>query len=239
MPRPPKHWSSKYRIRMRRRGPPSEHFYDIVLLNRRRRRQARPVVVFGSFYPFFRSYEEFLARQWRVVLDVDRVKKYLAVGVEPTDTVAKLLSFAGITPQRPVPDRRRRMPAFKSDEHLAAEKAADDQESQEMEKLAKQMRQQRQFSVDLGRSGTQLEELLQSAMKLQKENADIGGPDNGSGSGSSEDVLDQNTPLPGSDPSSGPLKPTPPASRLPALNRSPLELVEVFRAMRMDEDDRK
>ncbi len=76
------------KIRLTRMGAHKRPFYRIVVTDSRTRRDGRFLEILGNYDP--------LKEPSAVTLDVERVKKWLENGAQPTDTVRKLLQKAGV-----------------------------------------------------------------------------------------------------------------------------------------------
>ena len=78
------------RIRLKRLGRHKRPFYRIVASQRTKRQEGREVEVLGTYDPLLKDEEK------SVVLKRDRVKYWLGVGAEPSETVASLLRKRGL-----------------------------------------------------------------------------------------------------------------------------------------------
>lgn len=79
------------RIRLSRVGATKQPSYRIVVVDRRSARDSRAIETLGHYNP--------RANPVEFVVDADKVKKWLAQGASPSDTVSRLLQNAGITPK--------------------------------------------------------------------------------------------------------------------------------------------
>ena len=81
------------KIRMSRAGTKHRPFYKIVVADSRKARD-------GSFVERIGSYNPMLGKDHkdRVVMDVERVKHWLSMGAQPSETAANLLKKVGIDP---------------------------------------------------------------------------------------------------------------------------------------------
>jgi small subunit ribosomal protein S16 len=79
------------RIRLTRVGATKQPAYRIVVTDSRNARDGRAIETIGHYNPR-RDPVEF-------VVDVDKVKSWLAKGARPSDTVARLLEGAGVLPK--------------------------------------------------------------------------------------------------------------------------------------------
>ena len=78
------------KIRLRRMGAKKQPSYRVVVAEARSPRDGRFVESIGHYNP--------LTNPKTVVIDQERTKFWLAKGARPTDTVAKLLKWAGYAP---------------------------------------------------------------------------------------------------------------------------------------------
>jgi small subunit ribosomal protein S16 len=79
------------RIRLTRVGATKQPAYRIVVTDSRNARDSRAIETIGHYNPR-RDPVEF-------VVDVEKVKAWLAKGARPSDTVARLLEAAGVLPK--------------------------------------------------------------------------------------------------------------------------------------------
>lgn len=99
------------RIRLARWGRRHLPFFRIVVADGRSPRDGRHLDVVGTYNAAGHSAAEVAARVKRVELDVGRIKYWLSVGAQPSDTVARLLGYAGILPRPPLSRTARKTPA--------------------------------------------------------------------------------------------------------------------------------
>ncbi|GAB0495143.1 hypothetical protein MMPV_006441 [Pyropia vietnamensis] len=99
------------RIRLARWGRRHLPFFRIVVADGRSPRDGRHLDVVGTYNAAGHSAAEVAARVKRVELDVARIKYWLSVGAQPSDTVARLLGYAGILPRPPLSQAARKTPA--------------------------------------------------------------------------------------------------------------------------------
>ncbi len=119
------------RIRLQRHGRKKRPFYRLVAADARAQRDGRFLERLGHYNP--------LTDPAEVVIDEDRVLKWLKRGAQPSDTAKNLLSRAGIwekfTAERlgkPVPTREEEPPSTEGDAAPPTDEtasAADDSES--------------------------------------------------------------------------------------------------------------
>ncbi|QWR78145.1 30S ribosomal protein S16 [Candidatus Magnetomonas plexicatena] len=76
------------KIRLTRMGAHKRPFYRIVVTDSRTRRDGRFLEIVGNYDP--------LKEPSLVKLDVEKIKKWLGNGAQPTDIVKKLLQRAGV-----------------------------------------------------------------------------------------------------------------------------------------------
>jgi small subunit ribosomal protein S16 len=78
------------RIRLTRVGATKQPTYRVVVTDSRNARDGRSIETIGHYNPRTEPIE--------VSIDADKAKKWLAVGAQPSDTVARLLRAQGILP---------------------------------------------------------------------------------------------------------------------------------------------
>lgn len=76
------------RIRLRRMGSKNRPFYRIVVADARAPRDGEYVDMVGIYDP--------LTEPFTLRVDADKVREWLRKGAQPTDTVARLLTRAGV-----------------------------------------------------------------------------------------------------------------------------------------------
>jgi small subunit ribosomal protein S16 len=81
------------KIRLARGGSKKRPFYRIVVADERAPRDGRFLEKIGTYNPMLAK-----DHAQRVVLDIEAVQKWLAVGAQPTDRVARFLEVAGLIP---------------------------------------------------------------------------------------------------------------------------------------------
>jgi small subunit ribosomal protein S16 len=74
------------KLRLKRAGRKRSPSYRLVIMESLTRRDGRPVEELGYYNPITKQYK----------FDIDRIKKRLNEGVQPTDTVTFLLKKADI-----------------------------------------------------------------------------------------------------------------------------------------------
>jgi small subunit ribosomal protein S16 len=84
------------RIRFRHVGRPHDAFFRLVAIDRRGARDDKPIEILGTFDPHKKKKPE--------ALQVERLKYWLSVGAQPTDTVRQALKNNGLWDQvKPAP----------------------------------------------------------------------------------------------------------------------------------------
>jgi small subunit ribosomal protein S16 len=84
------------KLRLMRMGKKKQPVYRVVAADSRSPRDGRFIEILGSYEP--------RAEPSRVVLDRDRIDRWLAQGAQPTDTVARLIKMAATDqPSEPGP----------------------------------------------------------------------------------------------------------------------------------------
>ncbi|MFZ4572937.1 MAG: 30S ribosomal protein S16 [Phycisphaerales bacterium] len=78
------------RIRMQRLGRKNRPFYRIAAIDQRTRRNGRVIEALGIYDPVHPDVTK------QIVLDEERIKHWLSVGAQPTDTVRDMLARRGI-----------------------------------------------------------------------------------------------------------------------------------------------
>ena len=78
------------RIRLRRLGRKQLPLYRIVFADQQSPRDGRFIEILGTYNPKGKTPDE------KVVLDLEKAKKWIVQGATPTDTVAAILKNAGV-----------------------------------------------------------------------------------------------------------------------------------------------
>lgn len=79
------------RIRLSRVGATKQPAYRVVVMDGRNARDGRAIETLGHYNPRMDPVE--------FVVDAEKIKKWLAQGAQPSDTVSRLLQGAGIVPK--------------------------------------------------------------------------------------------------------------------------------------------
>jgi small subunit ribosomal protein S16 len=82
------------KIRLARGGSKKRPHYSIVAADSRMPRDGRFIEKLGIYNPMLPKDAE-----GRIVMDLDKVKAWLAKGAQPTDRVARFLEAAGVIPK--------------------------------------------------------------------------------------------------------------------------------------------
>ncbi|NLW01772.1 MAG: 30S ribosomal protein S16 [Clostridiaceae bacterium] len=77
------------KIRLKRIGAKKKPYYRIVVADSRSPRDGKFIEQIGTYNP--------LTDPSEVKVDVEKAKKWLSTGAQPTETVKKLLKIAGVT----------------------------------------------------------------------------------------------------------------------------------------------
>jgi small subunit ribosomal protein S16 len=79
------------RIRLTRVGATKQPAYRVVVMDSRGARDSRSIETLGHYNPRTEPVE--------FVVDVEKVKSWLAKGAQPSDTMSRLLQAAGVLPK--------------------------------------------------------------------------------------------------------------------------------------------
>ncbi len=79
------------RIRLTRVGATKQPAYRVVVMDGRSARDSKAIETLGHYNPRMNPVE--------FAVDADKVKKWLAQGAQPSDTVSRLLQNAGVIPK--------------------------------------------------------------------------------------------------------------------------------------------
>jgi small subunit ribosomal protein S16 len=108
------------KIRMSRGGAKKRPFYRIVVADSRYPRDGRFIDKVGTYNPLLAKTAE------RVVLDLDKIKEWLAKGATPSDRVARFLDEKGLLKRKGRSNPEKALPKKKAQERAAAGIAADE-----------------------------------------------------------------------------------------------------------------
>ncbi|KAI8059857.1 30S ribosomal protein S16 [Gongronella butleri] len=86
------------RIRLARHGRRNLPFYHIVVANARTGRNSKPLEQVGTYNPLPNQHG-----QKEIQMNFERVKYWLTVGAQPSETVEKMLVEANLMPASPKP----------------------------------------------------------------------------------------------------------------------------------------
>ena len=118
------------KLRLARGGAKKRPFYRIVVAENTSPRDGKYVEKVGTFNPM-------LAKDHadRLVIDAERTKHWLGVGVQPTDKVQKLLSSVNLVDKVAITSKPiKSKPKKKAQERMAAEAAAREEAKRAKEK---------------------------------------------------------------------------------------------------------
>jgi small subunit ribosomal protein S16 len=106
------------KIRMSRGGAKKRPFYRIVVADSRYPRDGRFIDKVGTYNPLLPKGAE------RVVLDIEKVKEWMAKGATPSDRVARFLDEKGLLKRKARSNPEKALPKKKAQERSAAEVTA-------------------------------------------------------------------------------------------------------------------
>jgi small subunit ribosomal protein S16 len=76
------------KLRLTRSGCKKRPFYRVIAVDSATRRDGRPLEYLGHYNP--------MTNPAQVTLDAEKIKKWLDLGAEPSDTVRSLIKQAGV-----------------------------------------------------------------------------------------------------------------------------------------------
>ncbi|PHH65778.1 hypothetical protein CDD81_1505 [Ophiocordyceps australis] len=90
------------KIRLARLGRKCEPLYNIVVAHARTARDSKPLEVIGTYDPVPKPDVHDTSGKLHkdIKLDTDRVRYWIGVGAQPTDTIWRLLSLLNILPPK-------------------------------------------------------------------------------------------------------------------------------------------
>ena len=91
------------KLRLQRYGRKAAPFYKIVATDARKARDGKPIEYIGTYSPKIDK-----NGQKELRLREDRIKYWLSVGAQPTETVSRLLGYAQILPPPPYTKKTKR-----------------------------------------------------------------------------------------------------------------------------------
>ncbi|MDR2772824.1 MAG: 30S ribosomal protein S16 [Elusimicrobiota bacterium] len=71
------------RLRLQRKGKPKRPYYRVVAIDQRAKRDGEPIEILGQYDP--------MATDSKLNVDMERVKYWLKVGAQASNTVAELI----------------------------------------------------------------------------------------------------------------------------------------------------
>ncbi|MGV3278618.1 30S ribosomal protein S16 [Rickettsiales bacterium LUAb2] len=108
------------KIRLARHGAKHKPYYHIVASNSRSPRDGKFLKTLGKYDPMQPSMEQKI-----INLDKEGIAHWLKVGAQPTDSVNKILAFAGIVDKNVVSEKTKKsLPKTKAQERLKEKEAA-------------------------------------------------------------------------------------------------------------------
>lgn len=118
------------KIRLARWGAKKHPYYHIVAANSTSPRDGKFLKTLGKYDPMQETLEKKI-----INLDKEAVKHWLSVGAQPTDTVRRILAFAGLVEAKPITEKpKKSAPKAKAQERLKeqeeAKKAAEEASKQ-------------------------------------------------------------------------------------------------------------
>ncbi len=108
------------KIRLARAGAKKRPFYRIVAADERSPRDGRYIEKLGTYNPLLpRESAE------RIVMDLERIRHWLANGAQPTDRVLRFLDAAGVMTRTPRENPKKAEPGAKAKERAEARRQAE------------------------------------------------------------------------------------------------------------------
>ncbi|MBF9233034.1 30S ribosomal protein S16 [Microvirga alba] len=107
------------KIRLTRGGAKKRPYYRIVVADARSPRDGRFIEKVGTYDPMKPKDDA-----GRVVLDVEKIKTWLAKGAQPTDRVLRFIDAAGLLKRTPRNNPEKAVPGKKAQERAEAKAAA-------------------------------------------------------------------------------------------------------------------
>lgn len=105
------------KLRLARHGAKKRPYYRIVVADSRSPRDGRFIEIVGRYNPMLAKDDEN-----RVILDVDKIKEWLAKGARPTERVARFLGAAGLWDWKPGNNPEKGKPGAKALERIEEKK---------------------------------------------------------------------------------------------------------------------
>jgi len=78
------------RLRLKRFGRRNHPYYRVCAIDQRAARDGEPIELLGTYDPINKNEDQ------QIQLDADRVKYWIGVGAQPTETVHGLIKRSGI-----------------------------------------------------------------------------------------------------------------------------------------------
>ena len=106
------------KIRLARGGSKKRPFYSIVAADSRMPRDGRFIEKLGTYNPLLpKDHEK------RIVMDVEKIKEWLAKGAQPTDRIQRFLETAEVLPKKARNNPQKAEPGKKAQERAEEKKA--------------------------------------------------------------------------------------------------------------------
>ena len=106
------------KIRLARGGSKKRPFYSIVAADSRSARDGRFIEKLGTYNPLLpKDHEK------RIVMDVEKIKDWIAKGAQPTDRISRFLEAAGELPKKTRANMQKAQPGKKAQEREEEKKA--------------------------------------------------------------------------------------------------------------------
>ncbi|KAG8737208.1 37S ribosomal protein S16, mitochondrial [Ceratobasidium sp. 428] len=91
---------SVVRLRLASHGQRNRPFFHVVAINVRKARDAKPIEKLGEYDPIPQPrLDDPSVEEKRITWDADRIRYWLGVGAQPSQTVARLLEKANLIPE--------------------------------------------------------------------------------------------------------------------------------------------
>ncbi len=116
------------KIRLTRTGRKKLTSFRVIAVDSRKPRETKSLEQLGHYHPHTKE----------LVLKADRIKYWLSVGAQPTDTVLRLLVKDGILPRKDLPKKKFNMkPGRKKQERAAQGEAVEVSAEKKLEEASK------------------------------------------------------------------------------------------------------
>jgi len=106
-------------IRLARYGAKKRPYYHVVVTDSRNARNSGNVLeTVGKYNPMLAKTDE-----KRVILDIEKIKSWMAKGAKPSDRVYKFLANAGVVAAKPIPNQTKKNQPSEKTQMKAKDKA--------------------------------------------------------------------------------------------------------------------